>query len=114
MFCHKCGNKSPEGAVFCQKCGAKLINDETKTQSSVKSVKVSAPVSAETTAPPIEPTQQEPDASVPEIQEAYDRLKDSAERCPKIKKIDVSQGAKGAFSFLRIHGFFNRYVGYEK
>ena len=25
MFCHKCGNKSPGGAGFCQKCGTKLM-----------------------------------------------------------------------------------------
>lgn len=28
MFCHKCGNKVPEGASFCQKCGERLIKDE--------------------------------------------------------------------------------------
>jgi len=28
MFCHKCGNKSLEGAEFCQKCGAKLIRED--------------------------------------------------------------------------------------
>ena len=30
MFCSKCGNKSPSGARFCQKCGAKMgTNNET-------------------------------------------------------------------------------------
>lgn len=29
MFCHKCGHRSPEGSAFCQKCGAKLITDDT-------------------------------------------------------------------------------------
>jgi len=27
MFCHKCGNKSPDEARFCHKCGAKVITD---------------------------------------------------------------------------------------
>jgi hypothetical protein len=26
MFCYKCGNQIPEGAGFCQKCGARLLN----------------------------------------------------------------------------------------
>ena len=25
MFCHKCGNKLPEGALFCQNCGEKVL-----------------------------------------------------------------------------------------
>ena len=32
MFCHKCGNKSPDDAEFCQKCGAKLIVDGASPQ----------------------------------------------------------------------------------
>lgn len=28
MFCHKCGNKSLDGAVFCSNCGARLIREE--------------------------------------------------------------------------------------
>lgn len=25
MFCHKCGSKLPEGALFCQNCGEKVL-----------------------------------------------------------------------------------------
>jgi len=28
MFCSKCGNKSPAGARFCHKCGAKMMNND--------------------------------------------------------------------------------------
>ena len=29
MFCHKCGNKMPEGSEFCNKCGTKTVITET-------------------------------------------------------------------------------------
>lgn len=31
MYCSKCGNKSPAGARFCQKCGAKAVNNISET-----------------------------------------------------------------------------------
>ena len=46
MFCHNCGHQSLEGAVYCQKCGGKLISGQ-----SVQQVHYEAP------APPIEPAQ---------------------------------------------------------
>ena len=33
MFCHKCGNQSLEGAVFCKKCGTKLPTEDSAQQS---------------------------------------------------------------------------------
>ena len=30
MFCHKCGNKLPEGSDFCSKCGAKVAQEPEK------------------------------------------------------------------------------------
>jgi len=32
MFCHKCGNKLPEDAVFCNKCGVKTVISDTEQQ----------------------------------------------------------------------------------
>ena len=32
MFCHKCGNKLPEGSDFCSKCGTKLLSGDDTTQ----------------------------------------------------------------------------------
>jgi len=33
MFCHKCGNKSPDEARFCHKCGAKVIVETSEASS---------------------------------------------------------------------------------
>ena len=35
--CHKCGNQSVEESVFCQKCGEKLISDDTAQPTTVES-----------------------------------------------------------------------------
>jgi len=54
MFCHKCGNKSPEGAGFCHKCGAKLATANTATQApetTAPTVASFAPQSQEVSAP---------------------------------------------------------------
>jgi len=65
MFCHKCGNKSPEGAEFCNKCGEKLINNTTISSVSEDSKLVSTmPTATQTTLtlvphhPPIIPPQE--------------------------------------------------------
>lgn len=31
MFCHNCGEKLPEGALFCASCGTKVLNDKPST-----------------------------------------------------------------------------------
>ena len=36
MFCYKCGNQLPDTAVFCNKCGVKTINDNTKVQANIQ------------------------------------------------------------------------------
>lgn len=38
MFCHNCGNSLPEGTKFCQKCGAKVVFEESVQQSPEESV----------------------------------------------------------------------------
>ena len=40
MFCHKCGNKTTEGAGFCHKCGAKLMKNEAMPHLSTSNVHV--------------------------------------------------------------------------
>lgn len=32
MFCYKCGNQLPNSVLFCNKCGAKTINNNTHTK----------------------------------------------------------------------------------
>ena len=34
MFCQNCGNQVAEGAVFCNKCGAKIVHADTAQQTS--------------------------------------------------------------------------------
>lgn len=36
MFCSQCGIKVVEGAVFCQRCGARLPVDDDGQQSDIK------------------------------------------------------------------------------
>lgn len=116
MFCHKCGHKSIDGAAFCQKCGAKMIKDQSEAQISAEPVIVSPETATPLTEPrnisTAEPVQQASAAPVPTgIQEACNRLKGSAEHCPKIKKIAVSKGAMGtSVSTVLIYGFFNKYT----
>lgn len=42
MFCKNCGNELSDGALFCPKCGSKIIsNDESKFEKSIDSVEIS-------------------------------------------------------------------------
>lgn len=68
MFCHVCGAEAIEGALFCQKCGAKLITEDESAQQPIgvqqqtvymdESVGASSPRSTDTLALP---TEQEPE-----------------------------------------------------
>ena len=109
MFCPKCGTKAIEGADFCQKCGAKLVKDE-----STKSVPAEVPYanSANTNMAKRE-NRTVGSAISPAIQEAYDRLTESSEQCPRIKQIAIDKAPNGTSdSVLIIRSIFYKYMYY--
>lgn len=140
MFCSKCGTKAIEGAVFCEKCGAKLMaatenpvegrsaqtdmheaSDPMASESS-KAVGGVPPEIAKPDKPMVSGMQSSNGMSGQTALETentyepvlagdvYDLLRESAQDCPEIKKVDFQQ--KSGITTLK--GKKNRYfVGYS-
>jgi len=110
MFCHKCGNKLPEGSGFCNGCGAKLVAADTTQPSETPSNP------DEAVSPPTETAQVLEDASVT-AQEALEAQpfpvtttaasrRDSLLRFAKISRL-VGFGILTLLFLSTIFGFIN-------
>lgn len=140
MFCSKCGAQTKEGTVFCEKCGAKLMvaaEDPVERRSAQMDMrKASDPMASESSkAVGGEPSEiTKPDKltasgeqssngmsgqTMSETENTYEPvlagdiyglLRESAQDCPEIKKVDFQQ--KSGITTLK--GKKNRYfVGYS-
>lgn len=95
MFCSECGAKVKEGAVFCGKCGTRLMADDVGSATPKRSVRTDTQVSSEWTYT---------DRAIP-VGNMYDMLWENVPNCPKIKKIKFLQ--KEGITMLK--GNKNRY-----
>lgn len=87
MFCPKCGNTMPEGAVFCGACGNRLEVQTAPTQETYvpkQQETVAAPATPVQEQPPVEPVCEQPAA--PAYEPAYVPPTPVTPEAPKAKK----------------------------
>lgn len=110
MFCHKCGQKSAEGAAYCQKCGAKLIQDGAAAQVADESVNVTSTIPVKTPTSPaakVSTAAQEssaPKAAAPVSEgaaEVCDLLKENMSSCPAIKAVTQAKNGTSIKGTIR-------------
>lgn len=108
MFCQKCGAKVIEGASFCRECGAQLKKDEP-----IKSapVEFSNPNAAPESTGPVPQNQQSVDATeISTLEAAYERLTAAAATYPKLKRIKIRKSLNAANVWLSALGTLNTYT----
>lgn len=119
MFCHKCGNKSPEGAAYCQKCGAKLIQDGAATQATDEFVNVTKPISVKTpTSPAAKVSRAAQESSIPKstapasegTAEICDLLKEGLSQYSKIKSVSPTSKGNAIIMKGRIYNYIANVV----